>query len=62
MQPHEGLGPQFPNSDRALEIGPVTSVKEGRDLVARALFGNARDLDGRSKFANRGGLPTVCNR
>ncbi len=61
MQPLKSLGPKFPNSDRGLEMGPVTSVKEGRDLVARAPFGNARDLEGRPRFANRGGLSTACN-
>ncbi len=61
MQPHESLGPKFPNGDRALEMGPVTSVKEGRDLVAQAPFENARDLDGQLRFANRGSLPTECN-
>ncbi len=61
MQPLKSVGPKFPNSDRGLEMGPVTFVKEGRDLVARAPFGNARDLEGRSRFANRGGLSTACN-
>ncbi len=61
MQPLKRLGPKFPNGDRALKMGPETTVKEGRDFVARAPFGNARDLEGRSRFANREGLSTACN-
>ncbi len=61
MQSLTSLGPKFLNSDRGLEMGPVTSVNEGQDLVAQAPFGNARDLEWQWRFANRKGLSTACN-
>jgi hypothetical protein len=62
MQLLENVGPMFPNSDHALETGLVTSVKEGWNFVARPLFGNTQDLDGKSQWAICEGLPTACNR
>ncbi len=34
MQRLESLGPEFPNSDQALRMGPVKYVKGGQDLEA----------------------------
>ncbi len=61
MQPLDSLGPKFPNSGRILEMGPVTSATEEQDHVAQAPLGNAQDLNGRSRLAYCGGLPTTSN-
>ncbi len=61
MQQPKSEGPEFLNSNSALEMGPITFVKEGQDLVVWAPFGDARVLDWGLWFTNGGGLSTACN-
>jgi hypothetical protein len=61
MEPLESLGPKFLNSDHLLGIGLVTSVKEGRDPEAQALFGNIQNLVWPLPYGYCKGSPTTCN-